>query len=236
LHFARNPNLSDLKDGLIIARLPALAVMKIEQTILTKALEWAYIKALSGVGKFDSAYKLANEFRNKTTSQESAVESLTNWQVAKCATSGFVTGLGGLLTLPVAVPANISSVLLIQLRMILSIAIIGGFDPKSEQVKSLAFICLTGNVAPAILNETGISSGKRLTQEAVQKIGEGVIKRVNYLVKIRLLAKTGKAGIIGFGKAIPLLGGVVGGAIDAFSTQSVANAARRLFIAPLVKR
>ena len=209
--------------------------MKIEQAVLTKALEWAYVKAIGGAGAFTSAYQLADDHLNKTTSREAAVESLTNWQIAKCATSGFVTGLGGLLTLPVAIPANISSVLLIQLRMILSIAIIGGYDPRSEQVKSLAFVCLTGNVAPTILNEIGISSKQRVTQDAVQKIGKAVMMKINYLVKVRLLTKTGKIGIIGFGKAIPLLGGMVGGAMDAFSTQSVGNAARRLFIAPTVR-
>ena len=209
--------------------------MNIQQAVLTKALEWGYAKALSGTGAFDSAYQLAEDFLNKTTSNEAAVERLASWQVAKCATSGFVTGLGGLLTLPVAIPANISSVLLIQLRMILSIAIIGGFDPRSEQVKSLAFVCLTGNVAPAILKEIGISSKQRVTKEAIQKISEAIILKINYLVKVRLLTKTGRIGVIGFGKAIPLLGGMVGGAMDAFSTQSVANAARRLFIAPIAR-
>jgi hypothetical protein len=208
-------------------------VMNIEQAVLTKALEWSYGKALSGAGAFDSAYHVADTYLNKTGSRNKAVEDLINWQVAKCATSGFVTSLGGLLTLPVAIPANISSVLLLQLRMVLSIAIMGGYDPKNEQVKSLAFVCLTGNVASGILNEIGISSKQRVTQDAIQKIGEGVRKRINYLVKIRLLAKTGKIGIIGFGKAIPLLGGMIGGMIDASSTVSIGNAARRLFISPL---
>lgn len=210
--------------------------MKIEHTVLTKALDWAYTKALSGVGAFDSAYSLADNHLHKTRSREAAVDGLVNWQVAKCATSGFVTGIGGLLTLPVAIPANISSVLLVQLRMILSIAIIGGYDPRSEQVKSLAFVCLTGNVASGILNEMGISNKQAITKEAVEKIGEDLRKRINYLMKSRLVARAGRVGILGFSKAIPLLGGLVGGAIDASSTVSVGNAARRLFIAPLAIR
>ena len=32
-------------------------------------------------------------------------------QIKKCTVSGFVTGLGGILTIPVTVPANIASVL-----------------------------------------------------------------------------------------------------------------------------
>ena len=38
--------------------------------------------------------------------------------VDKCAASGFLTGFGGFLTLPINVPANLSSVLYVQLRMI----------------------------------------------------------------------------------------------------------------------
>lgn len=197
-----------------------------------KALEWSYDKALSGGGPFDSSYDLANDYLSKNDSREAAVESLVNWQVAKCATSGFITGLGGLITLPVAIPANISSVLLIQLRMIVSIAIIGGFDPKSDQVKSLAFICLTGSAASAILKEIGIKVGQRVTERAIQNISDQVIRRVNYLVKIRLLTKTGRIGIINLGKAIPLVGGVIGGTIDASSTKLIGKAARQVFILP----
>ena len=155
-----------------------------------KALEWSYGKALIGGGPFGSSYDLAKDYLSKTKSQEAAVKSLIDWQVAKCATSGFITGLGGLVTLPVAIPANISSVLLIQLQMILAIAIMGGYNPNSDQVKSLAFICLTGTAATAVLKDVGISVGQRVTEKTLQSISEQVIRRINYLVKTRLLTKT----------------------------------------------
>ncbi|HYO21914.1 MAG TPA: EcsC family protein [Flavisolibacter sp.] len=204
--------------------------MKIDQAILTAALEWSYDRALNGVGPFGSAYSLAEEYLNKTGSRDAAVGSIIDWQIAKCATSGFVTGLGGLMTLPVAIPANISSVLLLQLRMITSIAIIGGFDPRSRQVKSLAFLCLTGRAAPAIMKEAGVDVGHHVTENIVQRISDQVMRRINYLVKIRLFTKTGKIGLMKFGKAIPLLGGVIGGTIDAASTRLIGQAARQVFI------
>ena len=59
--------------------------------------------------------------------------ALIRWQNAKCATSGFIAGLGGSITLPVSIPANISSVLYIQIRMIAAIAYMGGTtSPLSE--------------------------------------------------------------------------------------------------------
>ena len=212
-----------------------MSVVKIENAVLTKALEWAYDKAISGIGGFDSADKLAKDQLDKAKSRDGAVEALINWQMAKCATSGFVTGLGGIVTLPLAIPANISSVLLLQLRMILSIAIIGGYNPKEEGVKSLAFLCLTGNVAPYILKEAGFTTERWVTRDAVQKISDAVKKRINYLVKIRLVTKTGRMGLLGFGKILPIVGGVIGGVIDGASTRSIGNAARRLFISPFAE-
>ena len=43
---------------------------------------------------------------------------MLNKQMIKCTTSGVVSGLGGIITLPVAVPANIANVLYVQMRMI----------------------------------------------------------------------------------------------------------------------
>ena len=205
---------------------------RMDQKILMKALEWSYEKVLVGSGPFDSAYKLAEDHLNKAGNKETAVENLVNWQVAKCATSGFVTGLGGLITLPVAIPANLSSVLLMQIRMVVSIALIGGFDPKDESVKSLVFACLTGTAASGIFREIGVKLGAVETRQVMQKINSRVISRINYLVKVRMLTKTGRIGLLNFGKIVPLIGGVVGGALDASSTRSIAKAAKQLFILP----
>jgi hypothetical protein len=203
--------------------------MILDQTILMKALEWSYGKALTGAGPFGSAYDLSKEYLGKYPSKEVAIENLINWQVAKCATSGFITGLGGLIMLPLAIPANLSSVLLIQLRMIAAVAILSGYDPDSEQIKSLAFVCLTGSSAPGILREAGIKPGHRMTERTLQNISKQVMGRINYLVKVRLLTKSGKIGMIKFGKAIPLLGGLIGGTIDASSTKLIGRAAKQVF-------
>ena len=47
------------------------------------------------------------------------VNSLIRWQNAKSTTSGFLAGLGGLMVLPISLPANFTSVVFIQIRMLL---------------------------------------------------------------------------------------------------------------------
>ena len=99
---------------------------------MEKVLAWSYDKAVNGVPGLDSAIELAEDYLNEDGSLGEKVDSLIRWQNAKCATSGFITNLGGLLTIPVAVPANISSTLYVQLRMIAAIAYMGGYDLKND--------------------------------------------------------------------------------------------------------
>ena len=96
------------------------------ETALLRILDWAYDKATDGLPGFGSANDLAEDYLMRDGTLSENVNALIRWQNTKAGTSGFLTGLGGLITLPVTVPANISVVLLVQVRMIAAIAIIGG--------------------------------------------------------------------------------------------------------------
>ncbi|MEI6950746.1 EcsC family protein [Paraflavisolibacter sp. H34] len=196
---------------------------------IQQALDWAYDKAVFGTGIADSAIVLADDFRKKHDLPEQAIDKLIRWQSAMCATSGFVTGLGGLITLPLTIPANVSSVLFLQLRMIAAIAMIRGYDPKTEPVKSLAIVCLAGSAAGEILKGVGIRVGEKVTESVIQKISTQAIARINRAVGFRLLSKFGSDGVINIGKAIPLVGSVVGGAFDASSTLIIGKTAKSTF-------
>ena len=110
------------------------------QSTIVKAMDWAYDKAVAGIGGFDSAEDIAADYLKQNGSLRDKANSLIRWQNAKAGTSGFVTGLGGLITLPVTLPANITSVLYVQIRMIAAIAKMGGYDLKDDRVKSLVFV------------------------------------------------------------------------------------------------
>lgn len=87
---------------------------------------------------------------NEPGTPEEQANSLIRWQITKASTSGFLTGLGGLLTLPLTIPANMTSVFYIQLRMVAAIAHMGGYDVRSDQVRTLAYTCLCGSAASDI--------------------------------------------------------------------------------------
>lgn len=209
----------------------------LDETKMITILDELYGKVLNGVPKVSKPVnELALDYLEKNDSAEKAVKDLIKYQVAKCGTSGFVTGLGGLITLPVAIPANVSSVLYIQLRMIAAIAYIGGFDLQSDQVQTLAYACLTGNAITEVLKQTGIKVGEKLAISTINKIPGKVLTSINQKVGFRLVTRFGTKGVINLVKLVPLAGGIVGGAIDMSSTQIIAQNAYNIFIKKEIPR
>ncbi|QFK73257.1 EcsC family protein [Pradoshia sp. D12] len=195
------------------------------------ALDWSYDKAINGgIAGMDTAIELAESYLQKSGTLDQKVQSLINWQNTKSATSGFLTGVGGLITLPVAVPANITSVIFVQMRMVAAIAHMGGYDLKDDQVKTFVYVCLAGNGAKDILKNTGIQIGRKLAVTGIKKIPFEVIKKINHAVGFRLLTKFGEKGVINLSKMVPVAGGIIGGTVDAFATNTIGNLAKKMFI------
>ena len=208
---------------------------KLTEGVVMKALNWAYKSAVEGVKGVDSAQTLAVEYLATEGSVRDQVNRLIRWQNTKAGTTGFITGLGGIITMPVSIPANIAVVLFVQVRMIAAIAHMGGHDIRNDRVKTLVYACLAGDAAREILRDMGIVVGTKLTTSLISKISGKTLTAINQRVGFRLLTKFGEKGVINIGKAIPLVGGIIGGTVDAVSTNIVGNVARDTFV-PLPKR
>lgn len=204
--------------------------MALDHGMLMTALNWAYGKAVDGVRGLDSAEELAASYARKPGNPVDQSNQLIRWQVAKAGTSGFITGLGGLLTLPVAIPANVGSVVYLQLRMIAAVAVIGGHRVRDDHVRALAYMCLCGSAAADVVKDMGISIGVKLSGATIKKISGASLTRINQQVGFRLLTKFGTTGVVNLGKALPLVGGVIGGTFDSVSTKTIGNVARKAFV------
>lgn len=207
-----------------------MVVQELTESKITQLLDWAYDSAVNGLPGLDSATELAEDYIAEGKSPLDQANSLIRWQYAKAATSGFLSGVGGILTLPVSIPANIGSVIYIQIRMIAAIAHIGGHDLHNDKVKSLVYVCLTGNAAKDILKDAGILFGTKMTASAIKRISGQSITAINQKVGFRLLTKFGEKGAVNLGKAVPLVGGVIGASFDGVATNAIGNIARDTFI------
>ncbi len=202
-----------------------------EKNIMETLLDPIYNQAISGLPGCESARELANSYISDVGTKEEQADSLIRWQIAKCATSGFLTGLGGLITLPVAIPANLASVIYVQLRMSAAIAYMGGYDPKNDKVKTFVYVCLCGNAAKDVLKESlAVPLGKAVAVAAINKIPREVIKNINRVVGLKLVTKFGEKGVINLGKAVPLLGGIISGTLDGVTTNIIGEKAKEIFL------
>jgi hypothetical protein len=202
----------------------------IDHSAIMKILDWAYDQAINGIPGIASATELAKEYMNyKGTIYENA-DSLIRWQNAKAGTSGFITGLGGFTTLPVSIPANLASVLFIQIRMIAAIAYMGGHNLRDDKVKTLIYVCLVGNFAKDIVQESAILLGKKVSVMAINSISEQSLKMINQKVGFRLLSTYGGKGVVNLSKVVPVVGGAIGGAIDSIATNIIGNLACKTFL------
>ncbi|THH68239.1 MULTISPECIES: EcsC family protein [Enterobacteriaceae] len=202
------------------------------QSAVMKFLDYAYEKAVDGVGipGMDTASELAESYLSEEGTLVEQIDSLIRWQNAKSATSGFITGLGGFITMPVAIPANVSSVIFVQVRMVAAIAIMCGFNVNDDRVKTIVYACLAGNGAKELLKDVGITIGRKLTESAIKNISGATLVKINQAVGFRLFTKFGEKGAINLAKGIPFVGGLVGGTFDAVTTNIVGNVARDTFV------
>jgi uncharacterized protein (DUF697 family) len=191
-------------------------------------------KGLEGAGPLSGAEDLANEYRidGSYASDDERVAALIRWETRKNFTTGFITGLGGVVTFPVSIPAALGASWLLQARMAGAIARIYGHDLGAERVRTKILLSLAGDVAKEAMKDLGLKAGNGLTQRAVDQIPGRALVEVNKRIGARLLAKVGQRVVLRFPRAVPVLGGVVGGSLDAVVCRMVGRTAKSLFRPP----
>jgi uncharacterized protein (DUF697 family) len=198
-------------------------------TTLVRGLEWLYDRAIKGMPTLDGASDLAISYQRQFPSSDKAVDALIKWQTAMAGTASFVSSFGGVVSLPVALPANLASVTYIQLRMIAAIAHLRGHDIHSDPVRTMALACLCGSRVTNMVKDFGVRLGTQVAHEALKRVSGDGLKQINQAIACRLVAITGTATPINVSKFVPVLGGVIAGGLDAAVTRTYGHAAKRLF-------
>lgn len=202
----------------------------VTQEDVLKLLDTLYEKSINGIPKVSKPIEeMAVDYTSKYKDVETAAKKMINYQIAKCTTSGFITGLGGLITLPVAIPANVGSVLYVQMRMIACTAYMAGLDISSDQVQTMIYACLAGVSINEVVRNVGIQFGEKVTVNLVKKIPGETLVKINQKVGFRFLTKFGEKGIINIGKAVPIIGGVISGGFDLAETRIIGNRTFKMF-------
>ena len=194
-------------------------------------LDKIYSGVLQGIPKVSDPIEVfASDYLSKNPDRRSAVKSMMHNQIVKCTATGVATGFGGLITLPVTIPADLSSSLYIQMRMIACTAYIYGYDVHSDQVKTLVYACLVGLSVNNVAKQFSVKAGMKFAQAGIKKIPGKVLTKINQRVGFRFITKFGTKGLVNLGKLIPIVGAGISGGMNLVETKAVANRAYKNFV------
>jgi hypothetical protein len=201
------------------------------ESSLVKVVKWILSTGVDGVGPLSSSEGLATEYRVDRSYQSTAdrVKAMIRWEAAKSFGTGFVTGLPGLLALPVTIPSGLYASWMIQGRLAGAVASVYGYSTEDDRVRTLILLTLMGDSGKEFLKDLGVQAGKRIAQKAIDHVPRRILIDINKKVGFQLLTKGGQRGVINLTKAIPLIGGFLSGGIDATACYVVGKTAKSIF-------
>jgi len=193
---------------------------------------------LDGRGFFKGAARLAEDaLAAHHGDAERAIDALARGGIRTAAGGGFVTSLGGFVTMPVAIPVNVLEFYVLATRTAGAIAKLRGYDIADPTIRTAILLTLVGSKPDDILNKAGITLGSStLGALASRGLPDAAVMVLNKAVGFRLLASVGATTLARFGRAVPLLGGVVGALADGALLSRIAREARREFPAVPAER
>lgn len=161
---------------------------------------------------------------------EAAIRRVVRESVAASGAQGFVTGIGGIAAMPVTMPANLAGSLIINSRMVGTIAYLRGYSVSDPHVQTMVTLVAAGSSAQSAISAFGVKIGQQAAMQAIKKVPMSVVKKVNQKAGFYLVAKYGtQRSALTLVKTVPAVGGIVGGGVDAALTASIAKVAKKIF-------
>lgn len=180
---------------------------------------------IRGGGPLDPAVDVAEAALREADGPEAALDRLVRQHVRLAGVEGFATGLGGLLTLPVALPANVVAFYALATRLAAAVAHVRGYDLDDARVRAAVLDSLVG--AGAAL--PAAAGGGLLSRTVLRGLPTPMRMAVNKGVGFRVLGQTGARVAGRLGRFVPVAGGVVGAGSDAWLMRGIGSRAREDF-------
>jgi uncharacterized protein (DUF697 family) len=179
--------------------------------------------AIDGYGRLPSAKAAAaRHLQKQAGSADEAISSIIDHHVRLASAQGFVTNIGGLAMLPVAIPANITGVATVQVRMVAAIAHLRGYDLNDNRVRTALVMCLMGGEQVAEHIAEGTLPTSPLAVATAPIFDPELDRLVAEEVLTDLAARIGGKNVaLAIVKRVPLMGGGVSAVMDGIATYQI---------------
>lgn len=200
--------------------------------LTTSFVREALQRAIAGVGPLPGAAAAADaHLRARGGDEVRAVHDVIESHVRLAGGQGFVTNLGGLVTAPVTMPANIAGLAVVQCRMVAGIAHLRGHDLSDAHVRAAVTLTLLGEdkvtEMVAAKQVTGTPYELATSPSKDPRTEQRIAAEVAGVLVARM---AGKQVVSSVGRRVPLVGGVVGAGADGFTTWKVGRYADAEFL------
>lgn len=212
--------LGKLAGSMAIDRAPGMASNFVRQ---------AFDRAVDGAGPLSGAAEAADKRLEEHNGDiAKAIDSLIDSHVRLATAQGFVTNLGGLVTVAVMIPANISGLALLQCHMVAGIAHLQGYDLSDPRVRNAVLACMLGeDTVKGLIKNKKLPSTPMAVATAPGYDAE-LDQRIATEVATELIGRVaGKRTVTFIARRAPLIGGGVGAVSDGFRTYQVGKFAAK---------
>lgn len=195
-------------------------------TVVSKLVD----AGIDGIGPLDPAADVAEKARAHNKNLQAAIDDVIASHKKLAAANGFVTGLGGFVTLPVALPANILGFYALATRMVGAIAHLRGYSLQRPEVRSAVMLTLVGADATSVLSKAGLNPVGRVAGLAMRQLPAPALMVLNKGIGFQLLSQTAKRNLSRLGRGVPLAGGVIGAGLDWWLLDRIGDDAKEEFV------
>jgi uncharacterized protein (DUF697 family) len=180
-------------------------------------------RAIRGVGPLPGAAAAADkQLAEQHGDVERAIHEVIENHIRFALGEGFLTNLGGLVTMTVTVPANIAGLALIQCRMVAGIAHLRGYDLDDPRTRDAILAGLLGEERVNQLIKRKRIPGTPMAIATAPVHDPHLDTLMATEVAAELVTRVaGKRLATTVGRRVPVVGGMIGAGADGFSTWQI---------------
>ncbi|MGH8825512.1 MAG: EcsC family protein [Jiangellaceae bacterium] len=207
------------------------AARRAAPAIASRGVRQFLSKAVDGFPGFPGAREIARKHLTRTHDVDAAVKAVIDQHVRLAGAQGFVTNLGGVVTLAIAIPTNLVGLAILQVRMVAAIAHLRGYEISAPQVRAAALMTLLGEdgVRDAI-KDKDLDSHPHDFAVGAGDIDVTTLDKITAQVTQALVTRIGgKNATLTITRRVPIIGGAISAGVDALATHSVGRYADREF-------
>jgi uncharacterized protein (DUF697 family) len=215
-----------------LGRTLAPKVTELAPSLTSSFVHEAMERAIRGAGPLDGAAMAAEkQLDEHKGNMDAAIKELIENHVRLAGAQGFLTNMGGLVTMPVAVPANIAGLALIQCRMVAAIAHLRGYDLADKRTRNAILACLLGEEKMLALIKKKKMPGTPMALATAPVYDPHLSTVMANEVASELVTRVaGKRIAYTVGRRVPVVGGLVGAGTDGFATWRIGRYVDREFL------